>query len=175
MTLIKGKVQIIEEKTNEEKGSKYFLLTMYDKQYNAFYINITTLPKDLKEGKNIQATCYSSNNSFYNLVEDKITILNEDNGEVVSDLNVVIDNVIVVDMIENKEKIKSLVLMTSKNKIIKVKIENSEKVDKSKILQQLKGKKVNINYTSSFYAEKTKTNYIKTNSINNIKIANKEA
>ena len=168
MLVIRGNVSNVEEKLKED-GEKYFLLSMYDKDYNGFFVVVNE--NKGYEGKTIQATCFNSDNDFYNVYDNKIGILKEQIDGVVSDVNNIIDGVNCIDFIENaKTKIKSIVLMTSKNKIIKVKLNNSEKVKIANLKQSFLSKKVNINYTNSFYSKDTKKNYLNSE-VKNIKIA----
>lgn len=170
MTKIKGLVQDIQEKLNGE-GEKYYLLEMLDSNYNLFFINS-------KEGekfkdKIIEVDCWSKDNLFYNILENRIKVIEGDKEVLISDINHIMDNVVVRDIIQNKKGEKTLILKPENSKVKKVKIKNSENRSIDNLKKQLLNKIINVHNISMFYSEQSKTKY-RSCDFKNIKLVSKK-
>jgi len=158
MIKLSGKVLNLKIKENEE-GAKTTMFNLVDENYNNIYINVKGEFKDFNE-KFIEADVIG-NAPFYNILEEESLKIIEDKEDIRATLNNVIEKVKVIDILENKEKVKSLVILNANNKILKVKLVESEKYKIEQMKEKFKNKIIDISNVLTYTNKDTKQNYFR--------------
>ena len=165
MTKITAKILSVKEHFTKETNKQYFLLNIVDKDYNNKFIKVNE-DKNYTN-KTIYCECYDSNNNFYNVIdEDKIRIVKNEEDKIESDINMTIENVRLIDVLEvesidfitkKKTKTINLVVISDKNRVLKVKVKETNK-SKNDYLRDLKDKIITLNNVN-VYESKTKQKF----------------
>jgi len=150
--IITGKVLTskVNKRTNKDGIEKITtMLNMVNDKYDNIFINVEgeTIEFDKKF---IKVKVYGED-PFYNVIDNEIEVI-EDKEDFKANINNEMENMKLLDILENKTNIKTLVIQNENDKIFKIKIVNSERIKKESLEEKLSNRIFTISYilTSSF-------------------------